>query len=267
MDGIIRELMDRVSPLWGVCGYSEVSGGIISCRAASRLPVGAQSIIVALFPYYLGEDKYKDSNISRYAVVPDYNDMGRDILEAVCVRLREKYSDEKFEPFCGNSPLPEVWTAHKAGLGSIGTNGLLLTEKYGSWVFIGEIVTTLCLENTERQTDLCRGCGKCIKACPTGALSESGFDKSKCLSAISQQKAPLSSEQEELVRSSGSAWGCDECQKACPLNSVASVTTIDEFIRGARFRAERGGDLSGRAYAWRGKGVIERNLKILDDND
>ena len=257
-------VMNRVSPLWGVCDFSPFAEHILPCRAAKRIPDGAQSILVALFPYYLGEDAYEDSNISRYAVVPDYNDYLRDMLSEAAAELCERYPSEQFTAFCGNSPLPEVAAAVKAGLGTRGRNGLLLTEDYGSWVFIGEIVTTLRIPAAQNELLLCNGCDLCIRACPTGALSENGFDETLCLSAITQQKKPLTPQQEDMIRQTGCAWGCDICQKACPKNRGVKTTEIDLFLNGVKTRAEHGDDLEGRAYGWRGAKVIERNLDILD---
>ncbi len=263
MDKELCAVLDAVTPLWGVCNFSAVSPYILPCRAASRLPENAISIISAVFPYNLGENSYEDTNISRYAVVPDYNDAVRDMLEVAAAKLRVLYPGERFEAFCGNSPLPEVYTAQLAGLGEKGANGLLITEKFGSWVFIGEIVTTLRLESSEKRENVCDGCGKCIAACPTGALSKDGFDKTKCLSYITQQKTPLTPEQEALIKSTGCAWGCDICQKVCPKNNGVETTPIGAFINGAILRAETDGNLEGRAFSWRGKDVIERNLKLF----
>lgn len=260
----ITAVMNRVSPLWGVCDFAPFAEHVLPCRAAKRIPDGAQSILVALFPYYLGEDAYEDSNISRYAVVPDYNDFLRDMLCDAAAELSELVPNEQFAAFCGNSPLPEVAAAVKAGLGTRGRNGLLLTERYGSWVFIGEIVTTLHLTPAEKELQLCDSCDLCIRACPTGALSESGFDDTLCLSAITQQKKPLTPQQEEMIRQTGCAWGCDICQKACPKNKGVMTTEIELFLNGVKTRAEHGEDLEGRAYGWRGAKVIERNLDILD---
>lgn len=259
----LNDCLNKVSPLWGVCSFDDFSEHLIQCKALSRIPKKSKSIIVALFPYYLGEEAYQNSNISRYATVPDYNDFMLYRLENAVNQLKQHYPDEEFVPFCGNSPFPEVSLAEKAGLGSKGVNGLLLTEKYGSWVFIGEIATTLSITPTHKKVCICDSCDLCIKACPTGALSKENFNSEICLSAISQQKKALTPEQEELIIKNGSAWGCDTCQKVCPQNKGASLTEIEEFINGFKPCAEAGEDLTGRAYGWRGAKVIERNLDLF----
>ena len=264
MMDILQKIMDAVSPLWGICAFEPFKKHILSCRASSRIPKDAKSIIVALFPYYLGEEAYKDSNISRYAVVPDYNDMMRDVLCNAASDLTYAFPEETFSAFCGNSPLPEVYAAVKAGLGTRGKNGLLLTERYGSWVFIGEIITTMELPPAQKELTLCTDCDACIRACPTGALQADSFDAALCLSAITQQKKPLTPQQEEMIRATGCAWGCDICQKACPKNVGAEKTEIELFLNNIKLRAEHGDDLTNRAYGWRGEKVIERNLTIFD---
>ncbi|HZJ78236.1 MAG TPA: QueG-associated DUF1730 domain-containing protein [Clostridia bacterium] len=262
MNDIIKKTMDSVSPYWGTCRFDGQS--LIQCRAISRIPKDAKSIVVALFPYYLGEDAYDGQNVSKYAVVPDYHKtIGQKLDKAVC-ELRVKFPNEAFEHFTDNSPLPEVLTAIRAGLGVRGKNGLLINKEFGSWVFIGEIITTLELEHSNEKAAQCLNCGQCIKMCPTGALSKNGFDKDKCLSGITQQKGDLTEEQVELIEQSGCAWGCDICQSVCPLNSNAKVTPIQEFSLNAKASVDLCDDIEGRAFEWRGKKVIQRNLKILE---
>ncbi len=256
--------MNSISPAWGVCRFE--SENLLPCFAVSRLPKDAKSVIVALFPYYLGKDSYEGQNISNYAVVPDYHSVIGQKLDGAVKELRRAFPDDRFEHLTDNSPLPEVNMAVMAGLGVKGKNGLLINPEFGSWVFIGEIVTTLGLEPAQAQVIDCSNCRKCIESCPTGALSEKGVDKALCLSDITQRKGELSEEQKKLVAEYGCAWGCDICQKVCPLNSGAKVTSINEFKAGARPNASSGEDISDRAYAWRGKAVIERNLEILKNN-
>ena len=65
----ISEIMNGISPLWGICPFEKISDGLIECRAKSRLPENAKSVIVACFPYLLSEDNYHKSNVSKYALV------------------------------------------------------------------------------------------------------------------------------------------------------------------------------------------------------
>lgn len=259
--------MDIASPLWGVCPFEKVSGRLIDCRAKTRLPENAKSVIVACFPYFLGKDAYKSSNISKYAVVTDYHGVAITRLEEACRKLREIYPDEEFSPFADNSPIPEVSAAVEAGLGVRGMNSLLITEEYGSFVFIGEIVTTLCIEPSVSAQKNCIQCGLCLKKCPANALDGISVDEAKCLSAITQKKGTLTENEIALMKECGCAWGCDVCQDVCPMNKNISVTELEEFLCNPVAVLTNETPLEGRAYAWRGKKVTERNLAVINYED
>lgn len=264
---MINKILSRYAPVYGFCPFEKISDSLIECRAKSRIPSDAKSIIALLFPYYLGDDAYEGSDISKYAVVPDYHDTITAILNKTSQELKEAYPDEEFVFFTDNSPIPEVKAALYAGLGVRGLNGLFITKKFGSWVFIGEIVTTMTLEYPDIRSDdlVCIGCGKCIDACPTKAISDSGIIAERCLSYITQKKGELTDEQKNLIKSSGCAWGCDICQDVCPMNRNCASQPIDDFLKGAEIKARTDSDISDRAYAWRGKKVIQRNLAILEE--
>lgn len=261
---IIKKIMDEISPLWGICPFDSIKNSLIECRAKSRLPQNAKSVIVACFPYLLNEDSYKKTNISKYAAVTDYHAVALNRLNSAIEKLKETYPQNEFSAFADNSPIPEVSAACKSGLGVKGINSLLITEEYGSYVFIGEIVTDLDISCTENEEKKCIGCKKCVSACPSGALAKDGFDKSLCLSEITQKKGELSAEEKALMRECGCVWGCDKCQDICPMNKNAAVTEIEEFTSSPLTYIEAGCELSGRAYEWRGKKVIERNISILN---
>lgn len=254
--------MDKIAPLWGICSFDKIESRLIECRAKSRLPEDAKSVIVACFPYLLDESEYQNLNISKYAVVADYHEVALNRLNAAAKELKTLFPEHEFAAFADNSPIPEVSAACLAGLGVRGINSLLITEKYGSFVFIGEIVTTLALNGVDAAEKPCLSCGKCIKACPASAISESGVDKSKCLSAITQKKGALSDAEERLMKECGCVWGCDICQDICPMNKNAAVTEIEEFLSSPIPSIDSGCSLDGRAYEWRGRKVIERNIAI-----
>lgn len=252
-------------PVFGCCPFEPLRPHLLECRAKGRLPADAASVLVALFPYAMEEAAYRGGNLSRYAAVGDYHEIVPQYLERAVSALEQAYPGEAFVPFTDNSPIPEVRAAALAGLGRIGQNGLLIHECYGSWVFIGEIVTTLSINAPPHKIRPCIGCGRCITACPTGALAASRLDQSKCMSALTQRKGSLSEQEAFLIRRSGCAWGCDICQAACPMNARAAIQPLPEFVHTFQASAAENGLLEGRAYAWRGRKVIERNLKLLSD--
>lgn len=259
---MIDKIISKLTPIYGICKFDDVKKRLLECRAKSRLPDNAKSVIVMLFPYYLGEDNYENINISRYAVVKDYHLAINSVIGETLDSLNKEYPNEKFAFFSDNSPIPEVKAAVLAGLGVIGKNRLLINKDYGSWFFISEIVTTLDLPAASIDKTECLNCGKCIAACPTHALTADGFDKNLCLSDITQRKGELTDEQKQLIKITGCAWGCDICQTVCPMNKKVKIEPSKIFLDGIETTA-RTDNISDRAYAWRGEKVIKRNLDIL----
>ncbi len=257
--------MDEISPLWGIIPFDSIKDRLIECRAKSRLPQNARSVIVACFPYLLNEENYQNSNVSKYAAVTDYHTVALGRLNSAITKLKEIYPENEFSAFADNSPVPEVRAACKAGLGTRGMNSLLITKNYGSYVFIGEIVTDLEIPSDICEESACIGCKKCIASCPSGALSENGLNKALCLSEITQKKGELSEDEKNLMRECGCVWGCDICQNICPMNRNAAVSEIEEFLSSPVTFVDSGCELNGRAYEWRGRKVIERNIIIVKE--
>jgi len=230
--------LSKILPDFGVCDFAAIEPYLLPCRAASRLPVGAQSVITAVFPYLLPEEQYANRNVARFAAVPDYHKIVLARLERACEILSLEYPGEAFVPFADNSPLPEKRAALLSGLGVIGQNALFIHPRWGSWVFLGCIVTTMHnAKCTVRKyggnltgTIKCSHCGKCEAACPTKAISGGKVDKGKCLSFLSQRK---DANREVLARLSGVLWGCDICQEVCPMNAGVPAEPLEEFAAGA----------------------------------
>lgn len=259
-----EKIIKNYCEFFGFSSFEIYKDRLIPCRAKERIPKNTKTVITFLFPYYLGEDAYEKLNVSRYAAVSDYHTVASGYLSLICDKLKEEYPENEFVFFADNSPVPEVFAAAKSGLGMIGKNGLFINEKYGSWVFIGEILTDLEIPTEEKEIRSCPDCGKCKEACPTGVLKEAKFDKEKCLSHISQKKGEIPEEYKEMMKRLNCAWGCDECQKACPYNIKAEKTTIKEFIESFNPKVTEETPIEGRAFEWRGEKVIKRNLQVLD---
>ena len=226
-----------------------------------------RSVIVFLVPYYTGEER---RNISKYAISRDYHLFMRELFGRACPALSEKYGAQ----FCGyadSAPINEVKAAAYAGLGMRGDNGMLINEKYGSYVFIGAIYTDAVFEYGGDKTSNCPHCGRCRAACPMK-------DGRECLSAVTQKKGELTDEEIAYIRRYGSAWGCDICADVCPFSAAAvkdNKTTPIGFFYEDRTPFLTRETLDGmtetrfseRAYAWRGKAVIERNIALLESGD
>jgi epoxyqueuosine reductase len=230
-----------------------------------------KSVIIFLIPYYTGDGV----NLSRYAVSLDYHLCIKDISSRLTTLLSEKFPSSSQRAYGDHSPIDERHAAISAGLGILGDNGLLLNEKYGSYVFIADVVTNIEPEELGAITDAvplrrCERCGKCKKACPTGILLGSGSD---CLSFITQKKGELTEDEAALMKKYNLAWGCDECQRVCPHNKSPKMTPVSFFYEKrienltSEILSEMSkDDFKTRAFAWRGRKVVERNLKILEEN-
>lgn len=237
----------------GFCDFEPLKDKLLNCRAKSRLPQNAKTIIMCAFPYKIKDEPPKF--LSRYAAIPDYHTLCGNMLATACEKLLQIYPKNKFEYFCDNSPLPEVHTAAMAGLGVKGENGLLITKEYGSFVFLGEIVTDLDIPSKDKYSE-CIHCGLCKQACPVN------LDKTECLSNLSQKKQ-ISDEDFKILKQNNILWGCDICQNVCPMNKTAKITNIQEFIDGYRDKYVIGEDTENRPYNWRGEEVIKRNYNNL----
>ncbi len=241
---------------------------------AERLSFVPQTAVLFLVPYYAGEG----GNISAYAAARDYHLYMRGLFARITPRLAE--SGYSFAGFADHSPIDERHAAALAGLGMLGKNGLLIHPRYGSYVFIGELLTDAppaVMQACEpKEPAVCEDCGACCRACPTGALESR---EASCLSAVTQKKGVLSEEEIALIRKTGQVWGCDACQIACPHNrrSVESgeAETPIPFFREDRIpHLEKEvlvhmteAEFSERAFSFRGREVPLRNLCILRGED
>lgn len=252
---------------FGICSFEQILP-CLECRAKQRIPQDAASVLVCLFPYYTGE--HKERNISRYAMVTDYHMIAGEYLNRFCKALQEVFPQNQFEPFTDNSPIREVRAAFHAGLGRRGKNGLILHPKYGSYVFIGEVVTDLVLQPDQPlNPGECIGCRKCQNVCPQGALQSDGsVCLERCRSHITQKKGELTDWEIGQIQDGGLIWGCDICNDVCPMNQEAKVLTpVPEFLESAvavldAQIAEK--LLKTRAYNYRGKKTILRNIQLLE---
>lgn len=259
----------------GICkasDYIKRTKGLLNkasfCAEDTGVPENAKSIIVCAFSYYNGEKK---GNISRYAQGADYHLVARERMRPICEYLNE--NGFSAESFADTGALNERVLANLSGIAFLGKNQMAINEKLGSYFFIGYIVTDCELQADEPNTLSCAECGECIKACPLGALLDDGFCEDKCLSYITQKKGELSLEEQLAIKNAKTIWGCDICQEVCPHNRKITITSIPEFRENLIIDLEMNESISNkefkkmygnRAFSWRGKGVLERNLKIVD---
>lgn len=188
---------------------------------------GARSVIVTATLYntdrpYAGEHGPEVARVSRYAWGDDYHDVIKARLDALLAWMRET-AGAPFEAraYVDTGPVQERVYAQYAGLGWIGKNTCLINAEIGSWLFLGEVITTLPLEPDVEGLEQCGSCTKCIEACPTGAIVDAGvLDSNRCLSYATIE---LRSSIPEPLRAAMGAhvYGCDVCQEVCPYNQPA----------------------------------------------
>lgn len=241
----------------------------------------ASTVLFFPIPYLIAADAYApDRNLSLYAIPRDYHLYIRELAGRVLPTLRAQFPTVAFALFSDHSPLIEGEAAARAGMGVLGRNHLLITPEYGSFVFVAEIIvgadydTVTGHARTEFpvQPPVCPGCDACIRACP--ANDPSGRMVRTCLSALTQQKGNLSVDEQSFLLQSSLVWGCDTCQLVCPLNRAALSGMHDTpipFFREQRIRhltlerltAMPEGAFQERAFAWRGRDTIRRNLIMM----
>lgn len=221
--------------------------------------------ILLAVPYASPIDR--DRNISAYAAVRDYHLYFKELFSRLLPTLEAHFPEHRFAGFADHSPIDEIDAALRAGLGVRGDNGLLLTKAYSSYVFLGEIITDTILPTEPITPGECHHCGACRRACPVE------LDKSRCLSALTQKKGIMNKEEEELLNNHPLVWGCDICQEVCPYTVEADThgslyRTPDFFKKDVipHLTTEALANMDEetfcrRAYAWRGRSVIQRNLE------
>jgi epoxyqueuosine reductase len=182
----------------------------------------AKSVVSLLLNYYPTELQNQDSyKISKYAYGQDYHFVIKEKLKELLNSIQENIGSVSGRAFVDSAPvLDKAWAA-KSGLGWIGKNSNLLTQKVGSFYFIAELIIDLDLDYDNATTDHCGTCTACIDACPTDAIvSPYVVDGSKCISYFTiELKENIPHEMKGQFEDW--AFGCDICQDVCPWNKFS----------------------------------------------
>ncbi|MCF8238225.1 MAG: tRNA epoxyqueuosine(34) reductase QueG [Saprospiraceae bacterium] len=190
----------------------------------TKLVPGARSVICLGYNYHnpLGPEHPDAPRVSQYAYGEDYHKVVRRKLKELFRWLKDEYGDLQGRVFVDSGPVLERDWARRSGMGWVGKHTLLINRDVGSYFFLAELIIDLPLEPDPPIKDYCGTCTKCIDACPTEAISPSGYvlDGSKCISylTIELREAIPEAFQDKL---SGWAFGCDICQDVCPWNRFA----------------------------------------------
>lgn len=203
----------------------------------------------------------------------DYHIVLRERLESLAAFIKEKNPDFTYKIMVDTGELSDGAVAERAGIGFNGKHTMIITEEFGSWVYLGEMITNLPFAPDSPVDDSCGDCRICIDACPTGAIVSDGqLNAQKCLAFQTQTKGLLPDEFRDKIGTR--VYGCDTCQAVCPRNRRIDFHLHPEFepepeiakpklkpmlkISNRDFR-EQFGHVSG---SWRGKKPLQRNAII-----
>jgi len=181
--------------------------------------------------------------ISVYARNRDYHDTVKKRLKALGRWLAATHGGD-LKVFVDTAPVMEKPLAEQAGLGWRGRHTNLVSRRWGSWLFLAEIFTTLEIEPDTAETDHCGSCRACVEACPTAALDGEGrIDPRRCISYLTiEAKAEIPEALRSLM--GNRVYGCDDCLAACPWNKFATPTREPDFLPRVELTQPRLADLA-----------------------
>ncbi|MCQ4922908.1 tRNA epoxyqueuosine(34) reductase QueG [Tissierella carlieri] len=239
-----------------------------------------RSIIVVGLSYNVDYAEKPDyilkGKLSKSTYGIDYHKVLKQKIEELIQEIK-KVVEFEYKYFVDTGPLIDRELAKKAGVGYYGKNSSIINDEYGSFVFLGYILTNLDLEFGKEAPNKCGDCDLCLRACPTGALEGPyRFNPKKCISYLTQTKddIPISLREKMGIK----IYGCDTCQLVCPKNKDIKKSNHKEFIpeitRGYmdieellsisnREFNKKYGDMAG---SWRGKNILKRNAIIVLGN-
>ena len=175
-------------------------------------------------------------SIARYARGRDYHNAMRKKLRKLAALVRTLAEDVRARPLCDQEPILERAWAARAGLGFVGKNGLLIVPGVGSFVLLGEVVTTLAIEPDPPVPERCGSCTRCLDVCPTQAFDGPFvLDPRRCIAYLTiEHRSAI----DETFRSAVGEhlFGCDDCQTVCPFNASRGRRAHSELD--ARFTAD-----------------------------
>lgn len=219
-------------------GYHGDMGWMETTQARRQTPKGlwpdVKSVISVAMNYGPDEDPFllhghsDRATVSVYARGRDYHDVVKKRLRQLARRIAEDWSCE-VKLFVDTAPVMEKPAAMKAGLGWQGKHTNLVSRDFGSWLFLGEVFTTLDLKADTPESDHCGACRNCLDICPTAAFPEPyKLDARRCISYLTiEHGGHIAPEFREPM--GNRIYGCDDCLAVCPWNKFAKPTPHPEL--------------------------------------
>ncbi len=191
-----------------------------------RLQDGAKTIISLIYNYNCRGLQHPKSfyYLAKYARLADYHHFLKAKMRAVVKQMQAHIGHFEYSCFVDSAPVLERAWAVKSGLGNIGKNKCLIIPNAGSYFFICQIITDFTTSyDRSLNKSICKGCNKCIEACPTGAINEVGsINAHKCISYLTiEHKKDMEGTYKNKIYNQ--VFGCDLCQIACPYNQQAPI--------------------------------------------
>lgn len=228
-----------------------------------------ETIISIGFPYLYNFDEHDSVYFSKYTWGKDYHIVISIYLKKICEYIETLGGKAVY--FVDSNPLPERYIAYLSGIGFLGKNNMLITKKYGSYVFLGEIITDIKVLPDKPMEQKCGNCTLCFDSCPTKSINKANSLPNICLSYITQKKDIDDSWFDKL---DGRVFGCDSCQNACPYNKKIERSNIQElkpYEHMKKISLEELINIDNMIFkesysitscGWRGKNILQRNALI-----
>ena len=254
-------------------------------RIKPKLSLASAKTIISIavaYPHKLKQQPqktaYKRGKFTPNSWGLDYHYVLQDKLDRLAKGIEELTADFEYKGMVDTGALVDTAVAQRAGIGFIGKNGLVISKEFGSYMFLGELITNLDIEPDQPVYYGCGDCNRCVTACPTSCLIGDGsMNAKRCLSFQTQDKGVMDLEFRKKIKTV--IYGCDICQICCPYNKGLDnplATEIDPDLShpellpflelsNGQFK-EKFGHVAG---SWRGKNILQRNaiIALANAND